>query len=61
MNEVNDTFGADRLKDIMLKHKNKSIKEIKEIIFQDIQTFQYTKDVKDDQTLILIEICNHVD
>ena len=61
LNEVNDTFGADRLKDIMLKHKNKSIKEIKEIIFQDIQAFQYTKDVKDDQTLILIEICNHVD
>jgi phosphoserine phosphatase RsbU/P len=55
-NKANDTFGLDRFKDFLHKNMNKSIQEIKTLLFEEIIKFSGTTEASDDQTLVIIEI-----
>jgi len=56
INDKDEIYGITRLKDIAIKHKNKTIAKILDEIHIDLNQFRKQKEPKDDQTAIIIEI-----
>jgi len=48
-------FGDEKLKDCLIKYKDKSAKEISELIIQDVQRFSAKGKYSDDKTLVVIK------
>lgn len=53
-NERGEMFGEIRLADLLCKHRNRSAKEITQIILEEVETFNTDSDHSDDKTLVII-------
>lgn len=54
MNEQEEMFGEKRLADLLCRHRDRSAKEITQIILEEVQTFNTRADQSDDKTLVVI-------
>jgi phosphoserine phosphatase RsbU/P len=54
-NEKFEFFGDDRLKESLMKHKDKSPKEICELIIEDVEVFSANGVYSDDRTMVAIK------
>jgi phosphoserine phosphatase RsbU/P len=55
-NPSGELFGFERFQAFIQKNINKPIDEIKELIFEEVSLFSASKEAKDDQTLVIIEV-----
>ena len=55
-NEHNEQFGLERLTQLFSTNKEKSAEALKKIVFSDVSTFSRGVPLKDDQTLVILEI-----
>lgn len=55
-NEEREFFGVERLIEIIRENLSKSIKDLIELIFIRLQDFNCNKPLKDDQSLVIVEI-----
>lgn len=55
-NSKKEEYGLERLQDIIIKHANQDIDTLMDTIYEDVKTFRANGPVKDDQTLVIIEI-----
>ncbi len=53
MNTAEEEFGQERLIDLLLRHKNKNVYEIRQIIVQKVREFTGKETMEDDMTLLL--------
>lgn len=56
-NPKGEFFGLDRFLSTILKHHDKPIETVLDILFQEIKNFMEGLNAHDDQTLVILEIC----
>ena len=55
-NTKNEEYGLDRFQKVIVGNKHKSIHELMDTIYNDVQDYRGKGPVKDDQTLVIIQI-----
>jgi sigma-B regulation protein RsbU (phosphoserine phosphatase) len=55
-NTKKEEYGLERMQNLMVKHSDKDIESLMDIIYDDVKAFRGTGPVKDDQTLVILEI-----
>ena len=55
MNSNEEEFNEDRLKDVILKHRNDSAVELIKIIFKEVENFSRSTEQMDDMTVVVIK------
>ena len=54
-NEMEEQYGADRLKQLVRKHRDKPAKEINDLIFKDVFKFGHKAVWEDDATVVVVK------
>ena len=55
-NDKKEEYGMDRLQNILTQHADQDINTLMDTIYNDVDTFRGDGPVKDDQTLVILEI-----
>ena len=55
-NKKGDHFGVEKIKKLVLKHKNKTIHSLLDIIYSEVDQFTHFTEAKDDRTMVIFEL-----
>ena len=55
-NHKKEEYGLERMQEIITQHANEDIESLMDAIYDDVKAFRGNGPVKDDQTLVIIEI-----
>jgi sigma-B regulation protein RsbU (phosphoserine phosphatase) len=56
MDQKRDSYGSKRLMDLCIKHKEKNVNDLLDIVFIEIKRFSGDSEQKDDETLIIVDL-----